>query len=307
MLFFLLSIPVNVRADIYRCKDTNGVWYLTNSPSEDTRCERYIKTPSTSVGKPSPEIQHCEEAYNAKHWKDAAKWCPIAAKQGNASAQFYLGVMYAHGQGVKQNYAESVKWYSKAAQHGDGDAQCNLGRLYITGEGVPQDFTKAFEWYRKAAEQGFADAQYNLAVHYFVTQRTPEDLKKAIKWLHKAAEQGFAPAQYNLGVLYNQGSVVPRNTNKAVEWFGKAAKQGFAEAQFYLGLAYAYGAGGLQKSGATASDLFYKAGLNYLKNGEREKSLACVEKIKELKSKFHLKVPNYFLAEELSKKIYGGN
>jgi len=61
----------------------------------------------------SKEMQRCEEAFNAGHWKDAAKWCPIAAEQGNARAQFYLGVMYAHGQGIKQNYAESVNGIGK--------------------------------------------------------------------------------------------------------------------------------------------------------------------------------------------------
>jgi TPR repeat protein len=50
-----------------------------------------------------------------------------AAEQGNAEAQFNLGFMYAHGQGVPQDYAEAVRWYSKAAEQGDAESQCNLG------------------------------------------------------------------------------------------------------------------------------------------------------------------------------------
>jgi hypothetical protein len=44
------------------------------------------------------------------------------AEQGNALAQLGLGVMYANGQGVPQDYAQAVVWYRKAAEQGDADA-----------------------------------------------------------------------------------------------------------------------------------------------------------------------------------------
>ncbi|HIF93894.1 MAG TPA: sel1 repeat family protein [Myxococcales bacterium] len=46
-----------------------------------------------------------------------------AAEQGDADAQNNLGVMYANGYGVAENYAEAVKWYRKAAEQGDASAQ----------------------------------------------------------------------------------------------------------------------------------------------------------------------------------------
>ena len=45
------------------------------------------------------------------------------AEQGNAKAQFYLGVMYANGQGVRQNEKQAEHWYRKAAEQGDASAQ----------------------------------------------------------------------------------------------------------------------------------------------------------------------------------------
>ena len=45
----------------------------------------------------------------------AAKWFLVAAQDGNASAQYNLGVLYNHGRGVKQSYEEAVKWYTLAA------------------------------------------------------------------------------------------------------------------------------------------------------------------------------------------------
>ena len=67
---------------------------------------------------------------------------------------------------MPQDYAEAVKWYRKAADQGDAAAQFNLGVMYATGQGVPQDYAEAVKWYRKAAEQGHAGAQYNLGVMY---------------------------------------------------------------------------------------------------------------------------------------------
>jgi TPR repeat protein len=76
------------------------------------------------------------------------------AEQGDAAAQFNLGVMYAKGQGVAQDYAEAATWYRKAAEQGYAPAQCKLGTMYSQGHGVTQDYAEAMKWYRKAAEQG---------------------------------------------------------------------------------------------------------------------------------------------------------
>ena len=45
------------------------------------------------------------------------EWTPLA-KQGDAFAQFNLGLMYDNGQGVPQDYKTAVKWYKLAAEQG---------------------------------------------------------------------------------------------------------------------------------------------------------------------------------------------
>ena len=40
----------------------------------------------------------------------------------------------------------------------------NLGLMYANGQGVPQDFAQALHCYQQAAERGAAQAQSNLAV-----------------------------------------------------------------------------------------------------------------------------------------------
>ena len=65
------------------------------------------------------------------------------AEQGQAEAQFYLGLIYYMGQGISEDYAEAFKWFRKAADQGLAQAQNNLGIMYETGQGVPKDYKEA--------------------------------------------------------------------------------------------------------------------------------------------------------------------
>jgi hypothetical protein len=65
----------------------------------------------------------------AQDYKEAVKWYTKAAEQGDATAQFNLGVMYVNGQGVKKDYKEAVKWFTKAAQRGDPEIVNKASRM----------------------------------------------------------------------------------------------------------------------------------------------------------------------------------
>jgi len=115
---------------------------------------------------------------------------PIA-EQGNANAQFFLGVMYGMGQGVRQDYAESLMWFRNAADQDNSNAQACLGIMYSQGRGVKQDYAEAAKWYRKAAEQGNANAQNNLAAFYSEGRGVPKDYVQAYVWYNLAAAVEF--------------------------------------------------------------------------------------------------------------------
>ena len=82
-----------------------------------------------------------------------------------------------------------MKWYRLAAEQGQADAQYNLGLRYDNGVGVPRDYQEAVRWYRLAAEQGDAQAQYNLAGRYAIGQGVREDYVQAHKWINLAASR----------------------------------------------------------------------------------------------------------------------
>ncbi len=72
----------------------------------------------------------------------------LLAEQGEAFAQYNLGVMYENGVGVPENDADAVKWYRLAAEQGRARAQNNLGVMYENGEGVSENNAEAIKWFR---------------------------------------------------------------------------------------------------------------------------------------------------------------
>jgi uncharacterized protein len=148
------------------------------------------------------------------------------ARQGNPSAQAALGLMYAEGKGVPQNYEESAFWYRRAADQGHAISQTNLGFMYVSGRGVRQDNQEAAAWFRRAAEQGNNRAQFNLGLMYEEGVGVPQNYREAADWFLSASEQGNPSAQYNLGVMYMRGQGVDKNDVIAYVLFILSASQG---------------------------------------------------------------------------------
>ena len=83
-----------------------------------------------------------------------------SAEQGNAEAQYGLGVLYIEGQDVPQDRAEGLKWYRLAAEQGHVAGQFSLGMCYYSGQGVPQDYIQTHMWFNLAASRaGGADVK----------------------------------------------------------------------------------------------------------------------------------------------------
>jgi hypothetical protein len=119
------------------------------------------------------------------------------ADQGDAEAQFALGLKYGWTDSEEEDFEQSAHWYRKAADQNHSLAQFNLGLMYAKGEGVPQDDAQAMAWIRRAAHQGDAGAQFNLGTRYHrasvwgVQLDALEPRVEAYKWLQLAATQGY--------------------------------------------------------------------------------------------------------------------
>ena len=171
-------------------------------------------------------MEHALALERVGDWKSAFLLLMPLAEQGDASAQYALGFMYANGQGVPQDSAESMKWYRKASDQGNADAQNNL-RGMSTVDGPLEngyaaerrgDFQAAFLLLEPLTKQGNAKAQFEVG-HMYHTGKggVPQDYIKALEWFRKSADQGNADAEVNLGSMYYFGQVVPQDYAEAMK------------------------------------------------------------------------------------------
>ena len=98
------------------------------------------------------DIQDGVAAYERGDYATALREFRPLARQGQASAQGMLGIMYDEGKGVPQDYAEAAKWWRLAAEQGDANAQTLLGAMYFNGKGVSQDYVQAHMWFNLATQ-----------------------------------------------------------------------------------------------------------------------------------------------------------
>jgi TPR repeat protein len=150
------------------------------------------------------DFQAGMEANDREDYATALReWQPLA-EQGDALAQYNLGVLYRKGRGVPQDDVQARKWYAKAAAQGQAKAQFNLGTLYFNGEGGSKDYQQALRWFRLAADQGEALAQTKIAIMYDDGQGVPHDRVQAYKWYSLAATNGDKPAPILRDLLAKQ-------------------------------------------------------------------------------------------------------
>lgn len=122
-----------------------------------------------------------------RDYGEADKWLRLAAMQGDAEAQFWLGTGYEQGWFGATDYGEALTWLRKAAQQGLPNAQFCLGQMYEDGEGVPASDVVAAQWYRRAADHspsylgGIWEAEVQLA-NMYRDGRLPKDDVQAYMW-----------------------------------------------------------------------------------------------------------------------------
>lgn len=77
------------------------------------------------------------------------------ANTGDADAQLVLAKIYES----QNNLDRETEWYRKSALNGNAEAQFQLGLLYIDGELVDGDHETGMFWMDQAAQQGHFQAK----------------------------------------------------------------------------------------------------------------------------------------------------
>ena len=99
---------------------------------------------------------------------------------------------------------KSLAELRKLADQGDAEAQWQMGVRFHNAEGVPHDDAQAMQWFQRAAEQGHVTAQSALGAYYFAARGVPKDLSKAYFWSVIAMAQGDEISKGRLELLASQ-------------------------------------------------------------------------------------------------------
>ncbi|WP_371988175.1 tetratricopeptide repeat protein [Shewanella sp. 10N.261.52.F9] len=106
------------------------------------------------------------------------------------------------------------------ATQGDADAQYLLGLMYLSGRYIAQDRALGAKWVTAAATSGHVKAQQTMADLSFEGSLIARDLSTAEQWYSELSKQGHKWANFRLGFIYAAGGEgVKRNCGKAVEQF----------------------------------------------------------------------------------------
>ncbi|AER65970.1 Sel1 domain protein repeat-containing protein [Thermovirga lienii DSM 17291] len=95
----------------------------------------------------------------------AMDWWFVASVNGESKAQLYLAHRYfqlSEQQNDETYLKKAFYWYHEAASQGEASAQYALGVMFQMGRPVDKDLKTAVHWYKKAASQGHKEAYKRL-------------------------------------------------------------------------------------------------------------------------------------------------
>lgn len=134
-------------------------------------------------------------------------------------------------QQIAQEDCHSFVWNLDAAKNGDATAQYQLGMMYFNGDQVTVDTKLAKQWLEASAEQNNVKAQNRLAMIADLGLKTKPNPEEAFHWYSKAADQGDIKAQYKVADAYKTGTGVKKDSVLAQQWLNKATETAHVLAQ----------------------------------------------------------------------------
>jgi TPR repeat protein len=181
--------------------------------------------------------------------EDAASHLTRLANEGDAQAQFYLGVHYHHARGYYHNAVD--RCIQASAQYEPAlnylmtttfsvDLYIHIGKKYEEGEGVDEDLKLAYFFYKKAERLNDKYAAFYLAqlleleelnsvtddkpIPYLFTA-VMRGCSEALPMLNRLTEDADAPTKKRLGDLYNQRQFSFFDPRAAAFWHEKASEE----------------------------------------------------------------------------------
>jgi SEL1 protein len=189
----------------------------------------------------------------------------LAQLNGNSTAQYMLGFMYATGlaPSVPSDHAKSMLYHAFAAESGNTRSEMTLGYRYLTGVATPRNCDEAVHWYKRVADKAIQyyrsgppggrsldrDA-YKIvddlggvygegasvsstgmnAKRGGPTSDAHADVEDVLEYLHLQSSKGDLTATFGLARLhYEGGRGLKRDFKLAKQYFKEVARLGWTD------------------------------------------------------------------------------
>ena len=88
------------------------------------------------------------------------------AENGDAHAQYELGLWYYYGKNVEKSHIDAFKWYSRAAEQEHIEAKMAVAKCYYYGKGVNKSYKKAYDLFESVTRIENQSAVNKEAVYF---------------------------------------------------------------------------------------------------------------------------------------------
>jgi len=136
------------------------------------------------------ELETGLAALKSKDFPEAIRNLLPLAVEGNAEAQFQIGLMYYKGDGLPKDRCVAVSWLEKAARQAHARAAMFMAFYFSLGGPVKRDDELAYRWASLAHKLGHAQGESQMFVF---GHDLPQDKKDAIDQDMKAWDPAQLP------------------------------------------------------------------------------------------------------------------
>jgi len=156
------------------------------------------------------------------------------ALKGDIVSQNLIGLYFLNGvPGIPQNLLKAKNSFTIAAKGGNSTALFNLGLIHDGVGGNKPDLVEAFKCYKKLADMDFSLAQYKVGIRFYKGEGIQKDYNEAFKYINMSAGQGNVDSMFTLSFFYRKGIGVPKNNEQAFRWINEAIESKNGGAQSY--------------------------------------------------------------------------
>ena len=192
---------------------------------DQTRGEKLLKEAANSGEKFAARSTAIFLIAKGSHRK-AKELLELAARQGLNEAVMDLGILYAEGSGLEQDFELSTKYFAQAGEKGSRVGALRHAEALRKGLGTPKNVEAAISLLKKEVRDGNRFANYYLGELY---EEEKTNYQEAKLWYNKALLAGDGRAALRLALLASRTE--PENSEKILDYLVEGAKLGNSQSK----------------------------------------------------------------------------